>query len=110
MADIKRFIEQYDKDIEMRTDFEAGQVCYNDGELIIGYEMQGARDTFSVGQPIFDEDGNLMGYLGIGVFGHLDYATTEPIRIPVEYWKICLPTKYCEAGKKVFTYWQNEVR
>ena len=108
MSDIKRFINQYDEDIEISTKYDAGQVCDNDGERIIGYEMQGARDTFSVGQPVFDEDGNLMGYLGIGVFSHLDYAAS--IRIPVEYWKICLPSKYCECGKKVYTYWQNEKR
>lgn len=109
METISRFINQYDiENIEMATDYDAGIVCDNNGERIIGYEMQGARETFSVGQPVFDKDGNLMGYLGIGVFASLDYATTEPIRIPVEYWKICLPTKYCECGKKVYTYWQNK--
>jgi len=109
MEMIGRFIKQYDvEDIEMATKFDAGKVCNNNGEYIISYEMQGARETFSVGQPVFDEDGNLMGYLGLGVFDHLDYATTKPIRIPVEYWTICLPTKYCECGKKVYTYWQNE--
>ena len=86
---INRFIKQYDvEDIKMATKYDAGKVCDNDGEYIISYEMQGARDTFSVGQPVFDEDGNLMGYLGIGVFASLDYATTKPIRIPVEYWNI----------------------
>lgn len=109
METISRFIKQYDVEgIEIATEFDAGKVCANDGEYIISYEMQGARETFSVGQPVFDKDGNLMGYLGIGVFNHLDYATTEPIRIPVEYWKICLPTKHCEVGKKVYTYWQHK--
>ena len=108
---ISRFINQYDiEDIEVSTQYDAGQVCDNDGKFIISYETRGAKDTFSVGQPVFDKDGNLMGYLGIGVFAHLDYSTTKPIRIPVEYWNICLPTKYCECGKKVYTYWQNEFK
>ncbi len=109
MKTISRFINQYDVEgIEIATEFDAGKVCANDGEYIISYVMEGAKKTFSVGQPVFDKDGNLMGYLGIGVFAHLDYATTEPIRIPVEYWKICLPTKHCEVGKKVYTYWQHK--
>lgn len=108
---ISKFINQYNiKDIDMKTQYNAGIVCYNDGECIVGYSMQGAIETFSVGQPVFDKDGNLMGYLGVGVFSNLDYATSTPIRIPVEYWKICLPTKYCEDGKTVYTYWQNEKR
>lgn len=108
---ISRFIKQYDiEDIDMATQYDAGRVCVNNGEYIISYEMQGALNTFSVGQPVFDKDGNLMGYLGIGLYAHLDYATSKSIRIPCEYWKICLPTKYCECGKKVYTYWQNELR
>ncbi len=103
----KRFITCY-KETEVSTKYDAGIVVEDGGNFLVGYEMQGARDTFSIGQPVYDKDGNLMGYLGIGVFDHLDYATDGNIRIPVEHWTICLPTKHCEGGKKVFTYWQNK--
>ena len=61
METISRFIKQYDvEDIEMATKYDAGNVYDNNGEYIISYEMQGARETFSVGQPVFDKDGNLI--------------------------------------------------
>lgn len=107
---IKRFIDYPQGDYP--TQYNAGEVCIKNDEYMIGYEQQGAKDTFSVGQQVFDKDGNLMGYLGIGLYANLDYAIdTEKmpnIRVPVEYWKICLPTVHCQAGKQVFTYWQNK--
>lgn len=33
-------------------------------------------------------------------------STEGKIRIPVEHWIICLPTKHCVEGKTVYTYWQ----
>jgi len=107
---IPRFIEQIEQ-IEMKnvaTEFDAGIVCEKNGNFIIGYGMMGAEETFSVGQPVYDVDGNIMGWLGVGLFSDVDYSSE--IRIPCEYWQICLPTKHCVVGKKVYTYWQNKAR
>ena len=104
-----RFIDQLDMNDMMNnvaTKYDSGTVCEKDGNFIIGYEMKGAEDTFSIGQPVYDVDGNIMGWLGIGLYSSLNYSSE--IRIPCEYWQICLPTKHCVAGKKVYTYWQNK--
>ncbi len=103
---IPKFIEQLKqlKIKEMDKQYDAGIVCETNGNYIIGYETQGAEETFSIGQPVYDKDKNIMGWLGIGLFGTTDYSL-ETI-IPCEYWQICLPTKYCAVGKKVYTYWQ----
>ena len=101
---IKRFIDCYKE--EHDTQYSAGTVCRNGNDFIVGYAQTGAEDTFSVGQPIYDDNGNLMGYLGITLYENLDYSAD--IRIPVEKWKICMPTKNCEEGKRIYTYWQNK--
>ena len=98
-----KFIEQL-KIKDMDRQYNAGVVCEEDGNYIIGYEMQGAEETFSIGQPVYDKDKNIMGWLGIGLFENLNYSAN--VRVPCEYWQICLPTKFCEAGKQVYTYWQ----
>lgn len=100
-----RFVDQL-KMKNVATKYDSGTVCERDGNFIIGYEMKGAEDTFSIGQPVYDVDGNIMGWLGIGLYSSLNYSSE--IRIPCEYWQICLPTKHCVAGKKVYTYWQNK--
>lgn len=106
---IKRFIEHYKDDVpESALQYEAGKVVADKYGFHIGWEQYGAQETFSVGQPVYDEYGNIMGYLGIGLFSSLDYSTDRKIRIPVSFWQICLPTQHCKAGKKVFTYWQNK--
>lgn len=99
-----KFIEQMKME-KVDTQYNAGIVCEQDGNYIIGYEMRGAEKTFSIGQPVYDKDKNIMGWLGIGLFENLNY--TAKIRVPCEYWQICLPTKFCEGGKQVYTYWQT---
>ena len=106
MSEIRKFVDDYTG--EYPTSYYAGYILARYGDFLIAGEMKGANETFSIGQPIYDKDGNLLGYLGIGLFANLDYATE--IRIPVEYWKICLPTEHCESGKEVYTYWQNKER
>ena len=104
---IKEFIEQ--NNIESGDlQYYAGRISSNNGDYIIGYSQRGAEDTFSICQPMFDKDHNLLGYLGIGMYQHLDY-THHPHKtdIPCYYWKICSPTQYCQVGIEVFTYWQN---
>ena len=93
---------------ENSLQYSAGTIHSNDGDYILGYSQKGAEDTFSICQPMFDENNNLIGYLGIDMYRSLDY-THRPhgVDIPCYYWKICNPTKYCKVGIKAFTYWQN---
>lgn len=98
-----KFIDQLKME-KVDTQYEAGVVCEKDGNYIIGYEMRGAENTFSIGQPVYDKDKNIMGWLGIGLFENLNYSAK--VKVPCEYWQICLPTKFCEIGKQVYTYWQ----
>ena len=100
-----RFIDHY-KDENVETEYHAGMVTKHGNGFMISDQTKGAEETFSVGQPVYDKDNNLMGYLGIGLYANLDYSTERQVRIPVEYWIICLPTKFCESGKRVYTYWQ----
>lgn len=46
-----------------------------------------------------------MGYLGIGLYESLNYGRTD-VRVPCDYWQICLPTEHCKVNKQVYTYWQ----
>ena len=105
---VVKFIDQIktgvdDKDLEYR----AGQVRKNDnGDWLLSNFQYGAERTFSIGQPVYDNVGGLLGYLGIGVFKFLDYSGSEKVRVPVEYWRICLPTERCKEGVNAYTYWQ----
>lgn len=62
----------------------------------------------AIGQPVYNSSGALMGYLGVGLFDMLDYSMD--IRIPCEYWEICLPTEDCIEGSLIYTYWQNKAK
>ena len=103
-----KFIDHY-KDENVETKYDAGIVHEYGHGFVIAYGMKGAEDTFSIGQPVYDKDGNLMGYMGIGLYANLDYHTNGQVRIPVEHWSICLPTKHCIDGKRVYTYWQAKI-
>ena len=98
-----KFIHQLD--CKYDTSYDAGYVDKNGCDFIIDRATKGAEETFSIGQPVYDKDRNIMGWLGIGLFSFLNYDN-EDVRIPVSYWKICLPTEFCEVGKEVYTYWQ----
>ena len=104
---ILEFIKQYNIEVGS-LQYSCGRISSNNGEHIIGYSQKGAEDTFSICQPMFDKDNNLLGYLGIGMYRNLNY-THKPngIDIPCYYWKICNPTQYCQVGIEAFTYWQN---
>ena len=99
-----KFVNQIQNEETPATGYSCGVVTRVADRYCVGYEMQGANETFSIGQPVYDSDLNLMGYLGVGFYECLNYACD--IRIPVETWEICLPTKDCVAGKKIFSYWQ----
>ena len=107
-----KFIDQI-KQTNIDTQYDAGRVWSDDNGIpFINNQTVGAEKTFSIGQPVYDEEGNLLGYLGASIFKNLNYALDEEIlskgvdRIPCERWIICLPTKYCKHGVKVFTFWQ----
>lgn len=108
---IKWFVDDIlmDEIDEKLLQYDAGEVALKDGNYIITNNMLGARELFSIGQPVYDNGGRLMGYLGIGLFNHLNYSDRN-MRIPVEYWQICLPTEDCISGKQVFTYWHNRAK
>ncbi len=95
---------------EKLLQYDAGEVLLKDDKYIIINHMKGAEELFSIGQPVYDNDGKLMGYLGIALFDNLNYSTDKNVRIPVEYWQICLPTEDCISGKQVFTYWHNRAK
>ena len=109
--EIKKFIDQVtSKNIE--TKYNAGRVWQCENDFLVSCETLGAQETFSIGQPVFDTDGNLMGYLSITLLNNLNYFCQDEYvsRIPKECWKICLPTRYCEHGKQIRTFWQNKER
>lgn len=102
---IKRFITELNKGVDYKDNliYSAGKVLVCSDECRVGFEQYGAGETFSVGQPVYDRDGNLLGYLGVGLADSLDYSCS--IRVPVEYW-----TMHCIDGKQVYTYWQNKAK
>lgn len=108
---INRFIKQVEDkaSFDNNLEYSSGIVEYDrdTNTYSIAYQQYGAEETFSIGQPVFDKDNNLMGYLGISLYENLDYSC-EALRVPVERWTICLPTKHCAYGKQVYTYWQKE--
>lgn len=114
---IKDFYNQIKDNDKMDTTYRAGEVCvFSDGNFFIGYCTAGAEETLSIGQPVYDADSNLLGYLGVGICTNLNNSTSKlsdefkDVRIPSYYWKICLPTPHCKPGKEVFTFWQNRLK
>ncbi len=89
-------------------EYDAGYVCKHGDEFFITDQQAGAEETFSISQSVFDKKGNLIGYLGISLLEHLEYCNSLGVRIPVEIWRICLPTQHCKQGVEIVTYWQKE--
>lgn len=108
MKTIKVFNTQEKPDVSLLK-YDAGWVYQNGDEFFITDEQAGAEDTFSIGQSVFDKKGNLLGYLGISLLKSLDYNESR-VRIPVETWRICLPTSHCKHGVEIVTYWQKELK
>jgi hypothetical protein len=62
---------------------------YIDEEGCICNAQMGALETFSVGMPVYGENGDEIGRLSIGLFKNLNYANDNiDLEIPVEYWKV----------------------
>ena len=108
--EIKKFIKELKENKKYNAKYDAGWVYEYDDRFIIDRAQAGAEESFSIGQPVYDEEGNVMGFLGVTLFRNLNYAKIKGIDIPVECWEICLPTKHCKNYKKVYTYWKNEER
>lgn len=112
---LRRFVDQekVDEDLlkyyagRVRKIRNGGRVCY-----AVTRQQYGAQATFSVGQPVYNEGGELLGWLGIGLYDHLDYSSKlhGDVRCPDEFWEINLPTKACKDGTPVVTYWQEKSR
>ena len=109
MKTFKLFDTQEKPDMSL-LEYEAGWVYENKGEFFITEQQAGAEKTFSIGQSVFDKGGNLLGYLGISLLKNLDYYNNLGVRIPVETWRICLPTEHCKHGVEIVTYWQKELK
>lgn len=111
MEIIKKFIDCY-KDENVQTKFNSGKIYKTDEGFLINSAMVGAEKTFSIGQPVFNENGDMLGYLGITILRNLNYSADDfdEKMIPCEAWKIELPTEHCKHGIEVYTYWQNKVR
>ena len=56
----------------------------------IGFETAGAQETFAIGMPMFSQDGEYLGRLGVGFYNNLPWAERDGRgeEIPVHYWKI----------------------
>lgn len=104
-----KFVDCYSNNVN-EPGVDAGVVGkYLDNFNVI-CDKKGIKETFSVGQPVYDRYGHIMGYLGIGLYQYVNYWTDCNIKIPMEYWMICLPTEHCVEGKQVYTYWQHKKR
>lgn len=104
---IERFVNVY-KNEDVETKYNAGKVYVKNGRCLVNGEQYGAEETFSIGQPVYDENGELLGYLGITLLENLGYSAE--MRIPCDVWEICMPSKFCKHGTEIFTYWQNRER
>lgn len=108
--EIKKFIDSY-KDENVATKYHSGKIWFSKGRYLINGAMVGTEETFSVGQPVFNENGDLLGFLSLHLLTNLNYATDDfEGRIPCEIWEIELPTTHCKHGIEVYTYWQNKER
>jgi len=107
-----RFVKQKEPDGALLK-YSAGRVCglYGEGSSLaysITEYQAGAEETFTVGQPVYDTDNNLLGYLKITLYEHLNYdGRFNGETIPVEEWQIGNPTEHCKPGKNIMTYWQR---
>ena len=72
MKTIKVFNPQEKPDVSLLK-YDAGWVYQNGDEFFITEEQAGAEETFSIGQAVYDKEGNLLGYLGISLLKSLNY-------------------------------------
>lgn len=122
VTNVELFIDQVNSDAferlieEGNADYFAGRVCKlgksdaPEDNLFLVFDYQyGAAEFFRVGMPVYDEDLNLMGYLGLGLWKNLDvshkHRDVVP-NIPSTRWEVRNPTEHCKNGKRMYTFWQ----
>lgn len=92
------FVQEIDRQF---SDFQLGLsagVVYPESKDIfghteqgqIGFEKMGAQDTFAIGMPMFSQEGEYLGRLGIGFYKDLPWFQRDGRgkEIPAHYWKI----------------------
>lgn len=100
-----RFVDQKPVTDSFVLGLSAGKI---DDRAIIAYAQRGIEDTFSIGQPVYDNENNLVGYMAIRLFENLDYSGLyNGESIPSYTWAIDKPTQYCKKGIFIKTYWQR---
>lgn len=103
---IEKFIEQKENEIDKNCyKYDWWYIVEDNWEFVIAYSQVWASESFSIWQQVFDKEWNLMWYLWIALYNHLDYG--RDIRVPYEKWVICLPTEYCKEWKEVVGYRQK---
>lgn len=100
---IKRFVDDLES---VHSDFTLKlSAGYIDTQGVICREQFGAKDTFSVGMPVYGEDDKMIGRLSIGLWENLNYATKtkDGLDIPAECWRV---DGYTGKRQDIKTYWQ----
>jgi hypothetical protein len=87
MGKIRTFIDDCTTEYkEFNLSLRAG---YIDEDGIICNAQMGAIDTFSVGMPVYDDDGVELGRLSIGLWKNLNWSQDKiDIEIPVHHWRV----------------------
>jgi len=96
---------------EFILSLSAGRVSQRDYGFQVAYEQMGAQGTFSIGQPVYNIENQLMGFLSIGLYEsldvHIENKDCHGENIPAYFWRIDNPTSACQHGEKVYTFWQR---
>lgn len=102
MSSIKTFIDDCKTEYkDFNLSLRAG---YIDEQGVICNAQQGALDTFSVGMPVYSEDGVELGRLSIGLWKSLDWSQDKVgMEIPVHHWRV---DNYKGKQQTVKTYHQ----
>lgn len=111
---LRIFVNEVDRELsEKDLQYTAGRVYseYRSGLGLeteqgqIGYEQVGAQETFAIGMPMFSQEGEYIGRLGIGFYDCLPWAKRDgrDKEIPVHFWKI---EGYKGKGESPLTYYQ----
>lgn len=100
---IKTFIDEYKTEYDEKTlSYKAGEIC-EEGDIT--NQQAGAEETFAIGMPIYDVNGNEIGKLGIRLFENLNYHTPDfNIKIPVYFWFV---ENYKGKRQTIKTYYQK---
>lgn len=105
MKDIKIFINEYQTKYNPETlAYRAGEIC-EDGDIT--NQQFGAEETFAIGMPVYDKEGNELGRLSIGLLENLNYSMPEDVnlKIPVFAWRV---DGYKGKRQSIKTFYQQK--